>query len=413
MKRALLLLLLLVPALALSALGVLMVGSTTARHAAASFGDSMHFAVRQVVAVALAAAAAFVVARLGPGRLLRAAPLIFMAALVLALAVFVPGVGVRAAGARRWLRVGALSGSPAPFLTAAVGLIIAAWGRGVPALHVPPGGAPYRTEVEADDPLPRRTLALALAFLAILALIAEPDFSAAAIALAVGVVALAGLGIHGRRLVPATAVLVLALAVVAAQFGYVGGRVHGFLAPERDRRGKGFEVLALARAASGATRAGVGLGHGEARRHLSSPSSDYVFTVITEELGKQAAALVAGGWLCIGAAAALASRGLRDRRLRAATLSSGMALVAPAALHISVCTGLIPIIGVTMPFVSYDPTATIAAGAEVGFIAAMVLMRTPAAMPSPAAPAYAGTAPSPTPTPSPTPSLLPPPQGEA
>jgi cell division protein FtsW (lipid II flippase) len=48
-------------------------------------------------------------------------------------------------------------------------------------------------------------------------------------------------------------------------------------------------------------------------------------------------------------------------------------MVAPAALHIAVCTGLIPIIGVTMPLVSYDPSATLAAGAELGLIASIVL----------------------------------------
>jgi cell division protein FtsW (lipid II flippase) len=59
--------------------------------------------------------------------------------------------------------------------------------------------------------------------------------------------------------------------------------------------------------------------------------------------------------------------------MRALALSSGLAMVAPAALHIAVCTGLLPIIGVTMPLVSYDPAATLAAGAEIGLIASIAL----------------------------------------
>src|SRR5262249_50035826 len=95
-RRVLTLALVVLPALALGVLGVVVVASATARQGAATFGTPAHFAVRQVAALAVAAALALVVARAGPERLLRAAPPIFVAALLGALAVFVPGVGVRA-----------------------------------------------------------------------------------------------------------------------------------------------------------------------------------------------------------------------------------------------------------------------------------------------------------------------------
>jgi cell division protein FtsW len=379
MRRGLSFFLLLAPALALAALGVLMVTSTTAHHATAAFGDPRHFVVRQVIATALGAVLALAIVRAGPERLLHAAPVIFVVALLAALAVFIPGIGVRAAGARRWLHIGALTGSPAPILTVAVALIISAWGRDdelappPPRVGLAPADGTFPTRPPVLDPLPRRLLALTLAFAALLALVVEPDFSAAAVVGAVGLAALAGLGFRGRRLVPAAAALVLALMLVASQFAYVSGRLHGFLAPERDRHGKGFEVLAIARAAAGATPTGAGLGHGAARHRLSSPGSDYVFTIVTDEMGKTVARGVILAWLAIGAGAILAARGLDDRRMRALALSSGLAMVAPAALHIAVCTGLLPIIGVTMPLVSYDPAATLAAGAEIGLIASIAL----------------------------------------
>jgi len=399
MRRGLSLFLLVVPAFALAALGVLMVTSTMARHATATFGDPRHFAVRHLIATGVAVVVAIGIVRAGPARVLRAAPLVFIAALLAALAVFVPGIGVRAAGARRWLHVGVLSGSPAPILTVAIGLVVAAWGRarvrgedervGLPRAPGVAGTPAPATRITAFEALPRRALALAMAFVAVLALVVEPDFSAAAIATAVALTALAGLGFRGRRLVPVAVALVLVLALVASQFGYVSGRLRGFLAPERDRRGKGFEVLALARATAGATPGGAGLGHGEARRRLSSPGSDYVFAIVTDEMGQTIALAVAAAWLCVAASAGLAARGLGDRRLRAAALASGLALVAPAALHVAVCTGLVPIIGVTMPLVSYDPAATLAAGAELGLIAAILLK--PSGLPSPVrAPDLAG-----------------------
>src|SRR4029079_882940 len=115
MRRRVSLFLLLVPAFALAALGVLMVTSTMARHATATFGDPRHFAVRHLIATGVAVVVAIGIVRAGPAcalvvsmgivragraRVLRAAPLVFIAALLAALAVFVPGIGVRAAGAR-------------------------------------------------------------------------------------------------------------------------------------------------------------------------------------------------------------------------------------------------------------------------------------------------------------------------
>ena len=360
-RRALIVLLVSAPAAALAALGVVVVASATARQSTAAFGAPTHFAARQVFAVILAALVAIAFVQLGPRRLLRAAPVIFAAALLAAFAVFAPGVGVHAAGANRWVHVGPFSGDPAPLLTAATALLIAAWAARAPE------------DALVTEARTHRPLAVAMGALAVLTLVAEPDFSAAAIAALVVYAGLVGAGWSRRRVLPAAAVTALALALVASRHHYVSGRVNGFLAPEADRRGRGYEVLALARAQAAATPTGVGLGHGTARRHLSSPGSDYAFAVVNEELGRLAAGAVAAAWVAIGAGALLAARATREPRLRAAALGAGAAAVAPAALHIAVCQGWLPIIGVSMPLLSYDPAAAVAAGAELGVVAAVAL----------------------------------------
>jgi cell division protein FtsW (lipid II flippase) len=352
-RRALTLCLLLVPAVGLGALGLLMVAAAPARPGAAGVGAPAHYAVRQLVGLGCGAALGALLTRLGTRRLFAAAPLVFLAALALTLAVFAPGIGVRAAGARRWVHLGVLSGGPAPFLLGAVALLVAA----------------------ARDPRARR-LAVAGALLAVLALVIEPDFSAAAIALAVAFAALAGGGVAGRRLLPAAGLLLIALAIGATRFGYVDNRIRGFLSPESDRRGKGFEVLALAHANAAGASHGVGLGRGSSRHRLSSPASDYAFAVVGEELGPAGAFGVLAAWLAIGAGVVLAARSpaaRHDPSVRAAVAGVGTALGAPVALHIAVCRGWLPIIGVTMPLLSYDPALTIASGAELGLLAAIVL----------------------------------------
>jgi cell division protein FtsW (lipid II flippase) len=56
-----------------------------------------------------------------------------------------------------------------------------------------------------------------------------------------------------------------------------------------------------------------------------------------------------------------------------------VALLAPAALHIAVSRGWMPITGVTMPFLSYDPALTVASGGEIGVLVAIALEREPIA----------------------------------
>jgi rod shape determining protein RodA len=123
----------------------------------------------------------------------------------------------------------------------------------------------------------------------------------------------------------------------------------------------------------------VGLGRGAARHRLSSPGSDYVFAIVTEEMGRGAAAAVLGAWAAVAAGVLLAARDRQDRRLRAVALAAGAATVTPALLHAAVCWGWTPIMGVTMPFVSYDPAATVAAGAELSMVAAVALVAPDAA----------------------------------
>src|SRR5450432_2096814 len=272
-RRALIALLVAAPAAALGALGVVVVASATAHQSTAAFGAPTHYASRLAFALILAALFAIAFVELGPRRLLRAAPVIFAASLLAVFAVFAPGVGVHAAGANRWVHVGPFSGDPAPLLTGATAMLVAAWAAAAPATALAP------------DARARRPLAIGMGALAVLVFVAEPDFSAAAMTALVLLVGLAGAGWGGRRLAPAAAATALALALLASRFGYVDARVSGFLAPESDKRGKGYEVLALARAHAAATPTGVGLGHGSARRHLSSPGSDYVFAVVNEEMG--------------------------------------------------------------------------------------------------------------------------------
>jgi cell division protein FtsW len=352
-RRAIPIFLLTIPPLGLGGLGLALVAAAPAHGGAAGFGAAGHFAWRQAVGLMLGIALGTLGARLGTRRLVAAAPRIFAVALLATLAVFVPRVGVLAAGAHRWIHLGPISGSPSPFLAGAVALWLAA------------GETTGRA----------RAVELAGALLAVVVMVLEPDYSAAATTLAVGIATLSAAGrMPLRRLLPASALLLVLLGAGALRSGYVDNRIRGFLSPQSDRRGKGFEVLALAHANAAGGAGPAGLGHGRARRRLSSPASDYAFALVGEELGRTGAFAVLGAWLAIGAGVLLAERAAakqNDPAARAVAAGLGTALLVPATLHIAVCRGWLPIIGVTMPLLSYDPGLTVTSGAELGILAAI------------------------------------------
>ena len=236
---------------------------------------------------------------------------VFVAALALTLAVFAPGH--RRAGRGR-----AALGPP----RLSVGRPGALPGRR--------GGAAGRSGAR---PPARDRLAVGGALLAVLALVLEPDFSAAAIALAVAFAALAG-GRRGRA----------APAAGGGPAAHRAGdwrdalRVRGqpdprlSLAGERPPRKRASRCWRWRTPTRPAPCTAVGLGHGSARRRLSSPASDYAFAVVGEELGRAGTFGVVAAWLAIGAGVVLAARSpaaRHDPAARAAVVGDGHGARAP------------------------------------------------------------------------------------
>ena len=119
--------------------------------------------------------------------------------------------------------------------------------------------------------------------------------------------------------------LLIALALGASRFGYVGDRVHGFLSPESDRRGTGFEVLALARAKANGAAGAAGLGHGS----RAPPPLVARERLRLRRRGRGAGPARRRGpwsaaWVAIAAGAALATRSARTAIPRLRGVAAGV-----------------------------------------------------------------------------------------
>ena len=302
--------------------------------------DPSYFLFQQSAWAVLGIAGMAIGARLDHRRLRGASLPLLAVALVLLAAVLVPGVGTCAGGACRWLRITSFAGIQ-PSELAKLGLItyLAFW------------LAARRDRIgTADATVPFLILVAATTGL----VVAEPDLGTAVV---IGLVALALYFAAGARLAAFGALGVLAATVIVALAiaqPYRLQRVLTFLDPWSDPRGAGFQTIQSLYGLALGGPFGEGLGAGKEKfGFLPAPYTDSIFSVIGNELG------LFGTLLVIFLFLALAFRGtriaLRAPDAEGALLATGITvwIAAQAWLNMAVVASLVPMTGITLPFISY------------------------------------------------------------
>ena len=341
--------------LALVSAGVVMVYSASAVLALERYGDSAYFLKRQIVFAVAGLGVLFAFSRIHYALWRRAAyPLLGLSLLALA-AVLIPGWGVEAGGARRWLRLGDFSVQPVEPVKFALVVLMA-------HLLALKGD---RIRELGFGLLPAIGMAGALSVLVIL----QPDVGSGLLLLGIAITLLI---LAGARPLHLGAVLAAALPFLAAfvvSAAYRRKRLLSFLDPWADAEGSGYQMVQsyLSLAQGGWT--GEGLMRGKAKLlFLPAPHTDFIFAVVGEELG------------LVGAGLILALFGVllwRTSRLAtscpdpfgaylAAGFTAWMGLQALA--NLGVVSGLLPTKGMPLPFFSAGGSSLVAAMAGAGVL---------------------------------------------
>jgi cell division protein FtsW len=197
----------------------------------------------------------------------------------------------------------------------------------------------------------------------------EPDLGATLMLGVIFLMMLFAAGAPMLRLYQLLPALLAALALLVIKVVWRWDRVLAFIDPERDPQGKGYQILqSLIAVGSGGVN---GLGFGQGRQKLlflPEPQSDFIFSVIAEELGLTGAtalALVFGFFLWRGVRA-----GFRAPDRLGMLLAVGLttSIVVQAFFNMSVALNLVPAKGITLPFISAGGSSLVAALAAVGIL---------------------------------------------
>ncbi|MEX2500099.1 MAG: rod shape-determining protein RodA [Wenzhouxiangellaceae bacterium] len=303
---------------------------------------------RQAVRLGLGVALMVLASQLTPGWYRRWAPWLYVAGLVLLIAVLLFGVG---RGASRWLDLGFIRFQPAEMMKIAVPLMLAAW------LH--------------KKPLPPRlvdfTVCLLLIAIPTVLIAAQPDLGTSLLVAAGGGMVLFLSGVRWRWILAGAAAAVAAAPLLwTTLHDYQRNRVLTFIDPGSDPLGQGWNIIQskIAVGTGGLTGRGWLDGSQSRLEFLPEPHTDFILSVIAEEFGFIGIATLFLLYAAIVLRAVFLASCARDPFGR--MLGTGLVFLFFVYLMVNagMISGMLPVVGVPLPLVSYGGTsaATLLAG---------------------------------------------------
>jgi cell division protein FtsW len=331
-------------ALGLSLLGLVMVYSAT-------YGEvGTDFLFVRIGHMVLGVAAFFVASRVRYTAWRRYAPALYLIVLLGLVVVLIPGIGTQINGARRWLDLGPMSIQPAEFAKLAAILVLSC-----AVARLPHGSG-----------LPVKPL-LAVGVLFMLVFV-EPDFGTSVVLLAGVAGTLWASELRTRDLVLSGLGGLVAVAGMMVLEPYRRERFLTFLDPWAAADGSGYQVVQSMVAIKAGGFFGSGAGSGGQGPYVPELGTDMIFALIGEELG------LIGMVVVIAAFGFIALAGLRIAMnapsVMARCVAAGLTtmLIAQATFNIGAAMVVLPLAGMTLPFVSYGGSSLLVCFAAVGIL---------------------------------------------
>jgi cell division protein FtsW len=346
---------LLLLAVTLTCFGVVMVFSSSCIMAGEKYGDAFFFLKKQAQ-FALIGGLLMTLTMYIDYEFWRkmAIPLLIIGICLLGL-LFVPGMGVKAGGAARWLRLPGVTVQPVELVKLGLVLYLA---------------SSMTRKKEKISSFTFGFLPYMLVLGAILGLLLmQPDLGSSMIISGVAVVMLLLAGVRWRYIVPLVLAALPVIYFLIMNVDYRRRRILAFLDPWDDPYDTGFQIIQSMIAFGSGGALGKGLGVGEQKLfYLPEAHTDFIFSVIGEELGL-VGVLVVGGLFLI-----LVLRGLKiashAEEPFARYLAFGLTLLLglEAFVNMGVCMGLLPTKGLALPFISYGGTSLVASLVAIGIL---------------------------------------------
>jgi cell division protein FtsW len=345
----------------LGAVAILMVigvalsfAASPAAAARMSLSDPFHFALRQTIFAFGGAGIMLSVSMMSPRGVRRVAFFVYVAAILLMLAL--PFLGHNAKGATRWIQLGPMTLQPSEFMKPAL-IVLVSW---------------MFAEAQKGEGVPGVSIAFGLYLTAVALLLMQPDVGQTVlITVAFG----AAFWMAG---VPLTWIMGLGVTAIAGLcstyflFDHVHARVDKFLSPEKADT---HQITRASEAISNGFLFGRGPGEGVMKRHVPDLHTDFIYSVGAEEYGLIFSLTLIGLFAFVVVRGLYKSLRLADPFEQVASAGLFVLVGQQAFINVAVNLNLIPTKGMTLPFISYGGSSMLAMGLTLGMALALTRRR--------------------------------------
>jgi len=314
--------------------------------------ENIHLVINQAVRFLLGGLLLLLISRIPPRELRTWTPWLYALSVFLLVIVAIVGEG---RGAYRWLDLGVVRFQPSELLKLTTPMMVAWY---LHPRHLPPAW--------------KHIFGVAILIVLPVALIAEqPDLGTALLVAAAGAFALFLAGMRWRRIL-----LLLALAALAAPVAwhfmhdYQRQRILTLLNPESDPLGAGWHIIQSKIAVGSGGFFGKGWQHGT-QSHLEflpEHTTDFVFAVFAEEFGLFGVLLLLGLYLFVVGRCLWIAAEARETYSRLLAGAIAMSFFVYVIVNGGMITGLLPVVGVPLPMISYGGTSAVSLLAGFGML---------------------------------------------
>lgn len=336
-------------------MGIVMVYSSSFIWADYKYADGQFFLKRQLLFAAVGVIMMLFMTFVPYGAFKKHAPLLLFVCFLLLLVVLIPGIGIVRGGARSWIGVGAFSIQPSEFMKLGLIIYLSAYLSSYQK---------YITSLKKGF-LP----VLLLVFTTFGIIMLQPDLGTGVVIVLTCMVLIFAAGARILHFIGLGLLGLAGFAVLILSAPYRISRITAFLNPWEDPLGDGFQIIQSLYAIGPGGLMGVGFGNGLQKYfYLPEPQTDFIFAIIAEELG------FIGGVFIILLFLILFWRGIKVALEAPDSFGSFLALGIVSMLaiqmmiNISVVIGLIPVTGITLPFLSYGGSSLTLTLGSVGIL---------------------------------------------
>ena len=324
--------------------------------------------------MSLAFVVLFLAAQVPPQQLMRLAIPLYVVGVLLLVATAVPGLGVTRKGATRWLSVG-ITIQPSEILKIAMPLMLAWWFQR------------REGQLRALD----FVIATLLLMVPVGVIVKQPDLGTAILVLSAGLYVIFFAGLSWKLIVPIgllgaaaiTAVIVSEDRICQPEVkwpmlrDYQKNRVCTLLDPTTDPLGKGFHIIQgeIAIGSGGTTGKGFMKGTQTHLEFIPERTTDFIFAAFSEEFGLVGCVSLILGFVFLifrGLMIAAEAPTVCTRLLAGAITLSFFTY---AFVNMGMVSGILPVVGVPLPFISYGGTAMVTLGLGLGFLMSIAKSR--------------------------------------